>query len=54
MTQQLEKEKQVYWVACPGLQLRLWAYFKNEQRKMDIQVDSLIYEEKQNPIYWVA
>ena len=52
MKQQLEKEnKQVYLVTCPKLLLRLWAYFKNEQRKMDIQVDSLIYEEKQNPIY---
>lgn len=31
-----------------------WAYFKNKLRKMDIQVYPRIYEEKHNPIYWIA
>lgn len=31
-----------------------WAYFQNKLRKMDIQVYPRIYEEKHNPIYWIA
>lgn len=41
-----KKRKQIYLVACPRLLLQLQAHFKNKQRKMDIQIDPLIYKEK--------
>ena len=34
-----KKRKQIYLVSCPRLLLQLQAYFKNKQRKMDIQID---------------
>lgn len=49
-----KKRKQIYLVACPRLLLQFQAYFKNKQRKMDIQTDPLVYKEKQNSTYWVA
>lgn len=48
MNQKKKKTKKLYLVACPRLLLGLWACF-NKLRKMDIQVDPLIYEEKTEP-----